>query len=156
MTDCDVCQILTTPSDDELKMRIIEGESWVATLRQTDQEYLGTTFVTARRHVSSLPELTDLEEREFIIIRNKLIQAQTQAFGAQVVNVSCLMNETFRSIHPTPHVHYHFKPRYATPVTIGGEIFEDSQFGNYIREKKPRPVSLEMGIQIVNSLKQHL
>ena len=137
-------------------MRIIEGATWVATLRQADQEYLGTAFVTARRHVSSLPELTNPEELEFITIRNRLISAQIQAFGAQVVNVSCLMNEAFRSAHPNPHVHYHFKPRYAAPVTIGEETFEDRQFGSYIRDKNPHPVSLKMGIHIVNSLKQHL
>ena len=137
-------------------MRLIEGDAWVATLRQADQEYLGTTFVTARRHVESLTALTFQEDKEFIIIRNQLITAQVQAFGAQVVNVSCLMNEAFRSFTPAPHMHYHFTPRYAAPVALGEEIFEDAQFGSYIRDKIPHPVSVDMGMYIVSRLKQYL
>lgn len=153
---CTICEILENPSDTELQMRILEGKHWFATLRQADQEYLGTTFVTAKRHVGSLPELTIDEDMEFLDIRNNLITAQMRAFGAKVVNISCLMNEAFRDEEPEPHVHYHFKPRYESPVKFNDEIFEDRQFGSYIREKRPHPVSLAMGKYIVENIQRHL
>ena len=137
-------------------MRLIEGEHWVATLRQQDQEYLGTAFVTLRRHAESLDALTSLEDAEFIQIRNSLIRAQMRAFGGEVVNVSCLMNEAFQQSDPSPHVHYHFKPRYRQPVAVDGEVFEDRQFGHYIRQKTPHPVSVSMGKTIIGLLKEQL
>lgn len=137
-------------------MRLIESERWVATLRQQDQEYLGTAFVTLRRHAESLDTLTLEEDTEFIEIRNRLIRSQMRAFGAEVVNVSCLMNDAFQQPNPAPHVHYHFKPRYRQPVTIDGEVFEDQQFGQYIRKKTPHPVSIDMGEKIVGLIREGL
>ena len=91
---CEICPIITNPSAEEAALRVLEGEYWRVTLR-LDQEYLGAAFITAKRHVSSLPDLTELEEKEFISIRNQIIMAQMNALGAQVVNVSCLMNLAF-------------------------------------------------------------
>lgn len=152
---CQICPYLESPSDEELSRRIIEGEHWVATLRE-DQEYLGTTYVTLREHKSSLEALTPAEDAEFITIRNQLITAQKRAFGAAVVNMSCLMNDTYQDITPDPHVHYHFKPRYARPATFSDQVFIDRQFGHYIKDKHPHPVSSALAQLIVAELKTHL
>lgn len=152
---CDICPFLTNPSEEELSRRIIEGKYWVATLRD-DQEYLGTAYVTLRDHKSSLEELTPAEDHEFTTLRNRLIVAQKQAFNATVINVSCLMNDAFRTRIPAPHVHYHFKPRYDEPVAFGGNTFIDRQFGHYIRDKYPHPVSADMSKQIIAALKMYL
>lgn len=91
---CEICIILKDPSPDELALRIKDGKFWHTTLR-LDQEYLGTVFIAAKRHGASLPDVTAAEEREFIAMRNRIIRAQMQEFGAKVVNVSCLMNHAF-------------------------------------------------------------
>ena len=156
MNECEICPILQNPTETEAQRRLIEGEHWVATLRE-DQEYLGTAFVTARRHVESLPDLSLDEELEFIEVRNRLIIAQQRAFGAQVVNTACLMNNAFDSEGVgTPHVHYHFKPRYAQIVQFAGETFVDTQFGRYITEKTPKMVEELVSRQIVDRLRQEI
>lgn len=147
--NCNICPIVNQPSPQELSLRLIEGEHWVATLRE-DQQFLGTAFVTLREHKPSLEYLTPDEDREFVEIRNRLIVAQKTSFGAKVVNISCLMNEAFRHEPPAPHVHYHFKPRYHDSVVIKG--FEDTEFGSYIRRKEPnipKPSTLQLIRQVL-------
>ena len=155
-SNCDICPIIENPSADEKSLRLHEGEFWHATLRQQDQEYLGTSYVTLRRHAEALDELSVEEELEFITIRNQLLRAQMNAFGAKIVNISCLMNDTFRQVTPAPHVHYHLKPRYSEPVIFEGEEFIDRQFGHYIKEKKPHPVSLEVAQKIAGVLRTEM
>lgn len=151
--NCEICELLRDPSETEELLRVVEGISWIVSLRR-DQEYLGTCFITARRHVESLPALTRQEEDEFISLRNALITAQQNAFGAQVVNVSCLMNLAFDTDGKgTPHVHYHLKPRYAQEVSFAGETFQDRQFGRYIKDKYPHEVSDSVAMKIVAALK---
>lgn len=150
--NCDICTLLAHPTEEDTALLVHQGRHWRVTLRQ-DQEYLGTVYVTAMRHVASLPELTEAEDNEFISIRNALITAQQEAFGAHVVNVSCLMNLAFTEDgQGSPHVHYHFKPRYAQPVTFAGHEFIDRQFGRYITDKHPNEVPLATGVEIAQRL----
>lgn len=152
---CEICPILQNPSEDERALRLIETEHWVSTLR-LDQQFLGTAFVTARRHVPSLPELTLDEDTEFIEVRNQLITAQQRAFGASVVNVSCLMNLAFdRGGEGDPHVHYHFKPRYVEPIGFAGEVFYDEEFGSYITKRVPQVVDQAVAIEIANEIRSY-
>lgn len=130
---CEVCPFLKSDDEHELAARITQNDHWVATLRYGNQALLGTAYVTARRHVESLPNLSKDEELSFIEIRNQLIIAQRAAFGAEVVNVMCLLNEAFRELEPTPHVHYHLRPRYRVPVTFQGITYTDPEFGRYQR-----------------------
>lgn len=150
---CDICEIIKDSSGEGTLWRVYEGKYWRVSLRK-DQEYLGTCFITVKRHVEALPDLSKDEEDELVVLRNKLITAQQKAFGAQVVNVSCLMNLAFdKQGNGKPHVHYHVKPRYAQSVEFAGETFVDRQFGSYIRDKYPHEVSEEVGQQIISALK---
>lgn len=152
--ECEICGFLKHPSKDEESLRIYVGEHWIVTLRR-DQEYLGTCFITAKRHVESLPALSKYEEHEFMAIRDKLLAVQQDVLGAQVVNISCLMNLAFNTDgEGRPHVHYHVKPRYARPVEFAGETFEDRQFGRYIRDKHPHEVSDTVAQEIIAVLKR--
>lgn len=118
---CEICIILKDPLPDELALRIEDGKFWHTTLR-LDQEYLGTVFITAKRHGASLPDVTAAREQEFIAMRNRIIRAQMQEFGAKVVNVSCLMNHALAAEGGgSPHVHYHLKPQYAHSVERFGQ-----------------------------------
>ena len=87
-------------------------------------------------------------------MRNRIIRAQMQEFGAKVVNVSCLMNHAFTAAGDgSPHVHYHLKPRYALPVERFGRTFVDRQFGAYIKEKYSNVVDSETAWKIVAVLR---
>lgn len=153
--DCPICPYVQDPANQEEALRVVEGEHWAATVR-ADQEYLGTTFITLRTHKEALEDLTLDEEHEFITIRNQLSTASKRAFGAAAVNLSRLMNNAFQDTLPSPHVHYHLKPRYETPVEFAGEIFTDCQFGQYITKKHPHKVSLAMGAAIALQLRHEL
>jgi diadenosine tetraphosphate (Ap4A) HIT family hydrolase len=50
-------------------------------------------------------------------------------------------------------VHWHFVPRYASPVTFAGETFVDAQFGKPLAHEK-RNVPVEVLITIRDLLKQ--
>lgn len=143
--NCEICNILPEISPEHT---IHQGEYWVANLRERDQTLLGTTFITARRHVPELDLLEPQEEAEFIVIRNALIKATRIAFAPVTFNVSCLKNDAFRhDPDHTPieagHVHWHVKPRYGTyPIEFAGETFQDPAPGRYLgsfERHVPRP-----------------
>ena len=137
---CEICPIISNPHPEEFRLRLIEGEHWVATLRGNDQTLPGTSFITARRHVESLSSLTPSEQLEFFDIHAQLERAIMQAFGAAVINTSCLMNLAFREEDPEPHVHWHLKPRYAEPIEFAGHTFLDPEFGSYLSGSYPRKI----------------
>ena len=159
---CEICPILANPSEEEVKLRLAEGAFWRFTLRGNDQSLLGTTFATAKRHVSSLGELHVSEWQEFAVMNSNLEIAIKQAFGAQVINTSCLMNLAFKpdtSSTPKPHVHWHIKPRYASPVEVPGidQSFIDPNFGQYLRGDHPRrPLDIEESLIVANIIKGHM
>jgi diadenosine tetraphosphate (Ap4A) HIT family hydrolase len=154
--NCDVCPYLESDDELELAARISQNEHWVATLRYGNQALLGTSFITAKRHVESLPELTHEEEVSFVAIRNELITAQCAAFGAAVVNVMCLLNEAYQSNDPSPHVHYHLRPRYRIPVRFNGTTYDDPEFGYYQRRTDTVFTQIAPTKRIVGAIQAHL
>jgi len=140
MKTCEVCEVLPAIKPE---YTLIEGEHWLANLRETDQTLLGTSFITARRHVPELDSLTHEEDSELIVIRNALFRAIRASFEPLTFNFSCLKNLAFTN-NPdnTPpdaaHVHWHLKPRYGTaPISFAGAVFEDPAPGAYL-ESFPR------------------
>lgn len=157
---CDICPIIEQPSEEEAALRLVEGGFWRATLRGKDQSLLGTTFITNKRHVESLGELTEQEWLEFAGINRDLETAFKHAFGAQVINTSCLMNLAFKpGEDPRPHVHWHLKPRYANPVMIDGieEPFTDPMFGKYLTgDHVRRPLEIKEALSVANMMRLHM
>lgn len=154
---CDICPIINNPSEQELSLRLVEGNYWRATLRQSDQSLLATTFVTNKRHVSALGDLSADEWLEFADINSQLESAIRQSFGAQVINTACLMNLAFQQAAPEPHVHWHLKPRYSNPVIFEGNTFIDPAFGHYLDGHHARqPVSDLLATKIAARIKQFL
>lgn len=129
----------------------------MATLRSDDQALLGTSFITAKRHVEAISELTPDEQLEFFTIHNNLERAIKQTFGAAVINTSCLMNHAFREQLPEPHVHWHVKPRYKNPVFLEGYTYVDPAFGSYLDGRHERiPASQDQVNTIASKIKYHL
>ncbi len=155
-SQCEVCPFLETDDSLELAARVASNEHWVATLRHNNQTLLGTTFISARRHVEALEDLDLTEELSFIELRNRVTRAQQAAFGAEVVNVMCLLNNAFQAPQPAPHVHYHLRPRYKNPVVFNGATFADPEFGYYQRRADKMPVDITMTSAIVAAMQQYL
>lgn len=95
-----------------------------------DQMYLGRLVIKTIRPCESLPELTEEEQKDFFILIKKLETFYKEIVGATMFNYSCLMNNAYRD-GETPHVHYHFRPRYKNPVTLLGYTFADPNFGEH-------------------------
>ena len=134
MKSCDVCDFLPTI---KLEYTFIDTEYWTANLRNTDQTLLGTSFITAKRHVPELDYLTPEEDRDLILIRNALFGAIRRSFSPVTFNTSCLKNNAFTDPLTIPaeatHVHWHVKPRYRPGVTpVNGEQFYDPMPGRYL------------------------
>jgi len=127
---CDLCELL--PKLDP----IFETDNWKAILNQ-DQGYLGRCFVTLKVHKGSLSEISDDEWLDFGAAVKKLEKALKQAFGADNFNWTCLTNNAYQEESPTPHVHWHVRPRYSKSVTFAGLEFNDPEFGyHYNREQR--------------------
>lgn len=159
MKSCDICAIIP---DIKPEYMLYEGVHWLANLRERDQTLLGTSFITARRHVPKLYLLTDDEESEFRTIRNTVMRATETAFSPVNVNVSCLMNDALAQdpSNASPddtHVHWHIKPRYGTqPVEFAGETFLDPAPGRYLAAFERHRPSLETAAAIASAIRSHI
>lgn len=99
-------------------------------LLKSDQRYLGGLIIKTKVPREHLPDLTQEEQLDFFVLIKKLESFFTEKVGATMFNYSCLMNNAYRD-NETPHVHYHFRPRYKSPVIILGEEFTDPNFGEH-------------------------
>ena len=78
----------------------------------------------------ALPDITEEEQLDFFVLIKKLESFYKEKIGATMFNYSCLMNNAYRD-NETPHVHYHFRPRYKNPISILGQEFADPNFGEH-------------------------
>lgn len=131
MNNCEICPILATHNNGN-DVQIIETEKWRVVL-DPNQQFLGKAFVTLLDHKSSLSDLDGDDWRDFEVLVGRLEPALKKAFQPSHFNWSCLMNLAAMSGQET-HVHWHIHPRYAEPVEIAGETFEDTQW--YPRKEK--------------------
>jgi diadenosine tetraphosphate (Ap4A) HIT family hydrolase len=104
-----------------------ETEHWKLVL-VTDQRYLGRLVIKTKVPREHLPDLTVEEQLDFFVLIKKLESFFVDKIGTTMFNYSCLMNFAYRD-NETPHVHYHFRPRYKNPVMIIGKEFSDPNFG---------------------------
>lgn len=130
--NCETCEVLPTNNP------LIETEYWMATLAP-DQGYLGRSYVTLKEHKPSLTVITMDEWQDFAGVVSRYENAVRGAYGADVFNWGCLMNNAFQQEPALPHVHWHVRPRYGSnqPVVVNGLEFSDPNFGHhYDREHK--------------------
>jgi len=109
-----------------------ETKYWKILLSE-DQRYLGYLIIKVKEERQTLPELTREEQEDFFKLIGKLETFYKEKIGATMFNYSCLMNFAYRD-NRTPHVHFHFRPRYKTPITILGQEFSDPNFGHHYFE----------------------
>lgn len=118
---------------------IFETRHWMVNLA-SDQAYLGRAYVNLMRHCG---DLAGLEQQEWDDLHSVIKRYETlvrKTFGATLFNWGCLMNNTFQTDSPEPHVHFHVRPRYSSPVGFAGVNFRDDEFGHhYSRERHYAP-----------------
>jgi diadenosine tetraphosphate (Ap4A) HIT family hydrolase len=95
-----------------------------------DQRYVGRLVIKTKESRQALPDLTKEEQMDFFSLIAKLETFFKEKFGATMFNYSCLMNHAYRD-GEAPHVHFHFRPRYQSPVVVLGHEYMDPNFGEH-------------------------
>ena len=129
--ECEICPLLVgqTAADDNV---ILQTERWVAVLDK-NQCYLGKSFITLRQHKKTLSELDEADWTELRQVIRQIEQAVKAAFGADVCNWECLMNNAVKAGQST-HVHWHLYPRYLGGATFAGEEFPDPKWPRHLED----------------------
>lgn len=150
--ECEICPLLVgqTAADDNV---ILQTERWVAVLDR-NQCYLGKSFITLRQHKQTLSELDEADWAELRHVIRQIERAVKEAFGADVCNWECLMNNAVKAGRPT-HVHWHLYPRYLDGVTFAGEEFPDPKWPRHLESGEHR-VSEELFGKIVLAVQENL
>ncbi len=116
-------------------MKIYETKYWIVELNR-DQAYLGRSLIELKRNCGDLANLKENEILDFLDIVKKLENAIKYAFGAEMFNWSCLMNDAYKSKNPRPQVHWHCRPRYKNSVMFEDIKFEDKEFAHHYDNNK--------------------
>lgn len=116
-----------------------------------NQGYLGRCVVWCKReNATDLADATQAERKEFFLILKDLQLATKKCFNPDWLNYAFLGNET-------RHLHGHFIPRYASPKTFEGIVFEDKLYGhNYKTDhgfKTPEKLLQKIKNVLVEALK---
>lgn len=137
-------------------MKIYETEHWEVKLNK-DQAYLGRCVVVLKReNCGDLAELEKGEIIDFFKIIKDLEMAIKNAFGAEMFNWTCLMNNAYKEEIPKPHVHWHLRPRYRKPVSIKGIKFKDTEFAHHYDNKRHFEVSDDVLSEILKQIREYL
>lgn len=110
-------------------MEIFETKYWKVILAD-DQTYFGRLVVVSREPRTALPDLLAEEQHDFFDLVKKLEDFFKKEFSATMFNYTCLMNHAYRD-GEKPHVHWHFRPRYAHPIVVANKEIADPNFGNH-------------------------
>ncbi|MCR4334518.1 MAG: hypothetical protein NUV47_02210 [Patescibacteria group bacterium] len=92
-----------------------------------------------------MPDATQKEQKELFEVLNDLRKVSKECFSADWLNYAFLGNET-------RHLHGHFIPRYATPKTFEGTVFEDKLYGHNYKTDHGFVTSEELLQKIKNAL----
>lgn len=144
---CEFCSDKLTP--------FFTSTSWDMFLSD-DQTCLGRIALVLNRHAESISALTTEEWKDLHAAMKKFEDASKKAFGATMLNWTCLMNAAYKEKPATPHVHWHGRPRYEHEVKFAGEVFVDKAFGRHYENNVARKVSPEVAKAIERELLKYL
>ncbi|OGM19598.1 hypothetical protein A2685_01280 [Candidatus Woesebacteria bacterium RIFCSPHIGHO2_01_FULL_37_10] len=134
---------------------IFETKHWEVYLNP-DQYCLGRSVVVAKRDVGSMSDLKEEEWIDFAKLVKRFESGFKEAFGATMFNWTCLMNNAYQSLPPNPHVHWHFRPRYAKSVKFEGIKFDDKEFGHHYAKGTDFEVPEKVFLKIIKRIKESL
>lgn len=107
-------------------MELYKGKYWNVIYGDWCQEFPGYCIIGNDKET-----LSDLEPEawtELGILEKELERVCKKVLGATMFNFTCLMNNAYRD-NETPHVHFHFFPRYKEVTTILNKKYKDKHFG---------------------------
>ena len=107
-------------------MELYKGKYWDVIFVDWCQEFVGDCIISSNKE--SLSELTKDEWVELGTIEKELERVSKKLFGATIFNFACLMNNAYRD-NETPHVHFHFIPRYRNELKLFNKVYKDRHFG---------------------------
>ena len=107
-------------------MILDKSKYWEVVFVSWCQEFVGDCIISCNKE--SLSELTNDEWLELGKLEKELERVTKKLFGATMFNFACLMNNAYRD-KETPHVHFHFIPRYDGERIILGKKYKDRHFG---------------------------
>ena len=136
MRECAFCNL----SVQDKRRTIYENSDWIVFLADK-QDYIGRCIVVCKTHCESLSNLNIEQWISLKVVVNSLENMLKCELGATMFNWSCLMNDSYKSDYPKPHLHFHMRPRYAKPVIINGRKYEDDEFAHHYNNKKQSLIS---------------
>lgn len=107
-------------------MDLYKGKNWNIIFGDWCQEFVGYCIIGNNKE--SLSDLTKEEWEELGKLEKELERVCKKVFNATMFNFACLMNNAYKD-NETPHVHYHFVPRYKNELKLFSKIYKDKHFG---------------------------
>ncbi len=107
-------------------MELYKGKYWEVIFVDWCQEFPGQCIISCNK--KSLSDLSSEEWLELGFIEKELERVCKKLFGATMFNFTCLMNNAYRD-EETPHVHFHFIPRYQSETLVCDKKYMDKHFG---------------------------
>jgi diadenosine tetraphosphate (Ap4A) HIT family hydrolase len=139
-----------------MNLNIYETKFWNIEL-STEQYYLGRCYIVLKRECQELSSLTEEEFSDLLVIIKDLEKALKKAFGANMFNWTCMMNDAWKDTNDRkPQVHFHMRPRYKDKVEINGTIFEDKEFAHHYIRKIEKDISEEVTQEIIKKIQEAL
>ena len=107
-------------------MELYNGKYWNVIYGDWCQEFPGYCIISSNK--GKLSDLTPEEWIELGTLEKELERICNKVLKPTMYNFACLMNNAYRD-NETPHVHYHFVPRYKDKTTILNKQYKDKHFG---------------------------
>lgn len=149
------CEFCLENSDSNSPYLLVTTKYWRIYLAD-QQNYPGRCFIPLNRHCKGLPDLNPEEWDEFHLITRAVEDIWRQVLHMSCGNWVCLMNGAYGRPIPNPHVHFHFIPRYRTPVTFGDMEFVDERYGDHYEIEDAWELNLKGRLEIVDLVKSPL
>lgn len=148
---CEFCGL----SEEEKKWLLTETKHWVIYLADV-QDYLGRSIIVSKRHCESLSELTTDEWQDLQVVIKSFEKMLKNEMSATMFNWSCLMNDAYKQKEPCPHVHFHVRPRYEAPISVGEMTYVDEDFAHHYNNQAKSKVMSEVVGQVFARLKGNI
>jgi diadenosine tetraphosphate (Ap4A) HIT family hydrolase len=107
-------------------MNLYTSDNWEVIFGIWSQEFPGYCIISSKKE--KLSALTKEEWMELGSLEKELERVCNKVLKPTMYNFTCLMNNAYRD-NETPHVHYHFFPRYKEEAIIVGKKYKDKHFG---------------------------
>jgi len=147
---CFACEASTNDKD-----FVVESQYWAWYLAD-EQAYLGRSVILSKRHVGSISEIFQEEWLDLQEIITKVESSLKKAFGAEMFNWTCLLNDAYKSDNPNPHMHWHVRPRYRNEIEFAGKIFTDPDFGHHYNRERREKSDIEFVKEVADEIRKYL